>query len=173
MLNFLIVSDTHGNEYLLRRLLDANRTVDAVFHLGDGLRELEEITAEGGYPTVFAVRGNCDSEVSFYHRPREEELLLEFSGHRLLLLHGHTVSAKLTLGGLLARARTYAADIVLYGHTHDPEEGYRAPEEGGPLRYFNPGSLGRPYDGRPHFGRLTIDDRGDVLFSFGTLEVSP
>ncbi len=170
MLNFLIVSDTHGNEYLLRRLLDGNRTADAVFFLGDGLRELEEITVTGGYPPVFAVRGNCDSEVSLYHREREEELLLEFGGHRLLLLHGHTVSVKLTLGALLDRARAYGADVVLFGHTHDPEEGYRSEEQGGPVHYFNPGSLGRPYDGRPHFGRLTIDGSGALLFSHGVWE---
>ena len=168
MLNFLIASDTHGNEYLLRRLLDANRPVDAILFLGDGLRELEEITAEGGYPPVFAVCGNCDSELSLYHRPREEELLLTFGGHRLLLLHGHTASVKLSLCGLFSRARTYGADIVLFGHTHDPEEGYRS--EDGPLWYFNPGSLGRPYDGRPHFGRLSINDRGSVLFSHGVWE---
>ena len=171
MLNFLILSDTHGNEYLLRRLLREHRTADGVFFLGDGLRELEDILAEGDCPPVYAVRGNCDSEVSLYHRPREEELLLTLGGHRLLLLHGHTVSVKLTLGGIRARARDYGADVVLFGHTHDPEEGYLGEEEGGPLWYFNPGSLGRPYDGRPHFGRLAIDGNGGLLFSHGTLEV--
>ena len=172
MLNFLIVSDTHGNEALLRRLLEAHRTVDAVFFLGDGLRELEDLLAEGGYPPVFSVRGNCDAEVSLYHRPREEEQILSFGGHRILLLHGHSVSVKLSLGSLLYRAREYGADVVLFGHTHDPEEGYLPEENGGPVWYFNPGSLGRPHDGCPHFGRLAIDDGGNLLFSHGTMEVN-
>ena len=170
MMEFLVVSDTHGNEYLLRSLLDANRTVDGILFLGDGLNELEAIAAEGGYPPILAVRGNCDSEVSLYRRPREEELTVSFCGHTLLLLHGHSVAAKLSLGGMTARARAYRADIVLFGHTHDPEQHYRSEEEGGPLWLFNPGSLGRPYDGRPHFGRLLLDERGGVLFSHGVWE---
>ena len=43
MMNFLIVSDTHGNTRLLRSLLDANRAVDAILFLGDGLNEAEEL----------------------------------------------------------------------------------------------------------------------------------
>ena len=170
MMNFLVLSDTHGNDYLLRRVLTANRAVDGVLFLGDGLDELEELSLALGAPPVFAVRGNCDSDFSPLRRPREEELLLSFMGHRLLLLHGHTVSVKLSEGGLVARARALGADIVLYGHTHVPAESYRPPREGGPLWLFNPGSLGRPYDCRPSFGRLTLDDRGSVLLSHGVWE---
>ena len=151
-------------------MLAANRTVDGVLFLGDGLDEVEELSLTTGTPPIFAVRGNCDSEFSPLRRPREEELLLTFSGHRLLLLHGHTVSVKLSEGGLAARARAYGADIVLYGHTHIPKESYRSASEGGPLWLFNPGSLGRPQDLRPSFGRLTLDDRGNVLLSHGVWE---
>ena len=170
MMNFLVLSDTHGNDYLLRRVLAANTAVDGVLFLGDGLDELEELSLTPGIPPIFAVRGNCDSDFSPLRRPREEELLLTFAGHRLLLLHGHTVSVKLSEGGLAARARALAADIVLYGHTHIPKESYRPAREGGPLWLFNPGSLGRPHDCRPSFGRLMLDDRGHVLFSHGVWE---
>ncbi|MBO7761971.1 MAG: YfcE family phosphodiesterase [Clostridia bacterium] len=172
MMNFLIVSDTHGNTHLLRSLLDANRAVDAILFLGDGLNEAEELCALGGYPPLIGVRGNCDSEFSPHFRKRQEEEILCFSGRRILLLHGHTASVKFSLAGLLSRARAYAVDIVLFGHTHDPEERYIPKEEGGPLWLFNPGSLGRPYDGRPHYGRLTLSDNGDVLLSHGVWEVT-
>ncbi len=169
MLNFLIISDTHKNEYLLRRLLGENRCLDGIFFLGDGLDEVEAVFAEGGLPPLFAVRGNCDGDFSYYRRPREEECLLSFGGHKLLLLHGHSVGVKLSLAGLRSRAAAYAADIVLFGHTHLPEEHYYPKEDGGPLWLFNPGSLGRPQDGRPRFGRLALDTRGNVLFSHGIL----
>ena len=173
MMNFLIVSDTHGNTRLLRSLLDANRTVDAILFLGDGLNEAEELCALGDYPPMFCVRGNCDTEFSPHFQKREEELILSFCGRRLLLLHGHTASVKFSVAGLLSRARAYEVDLVLFGHTHDPEERYLSPDEGGPLWLFNPGSLGRPYDGCPHYGRLTLSDSGDVLFSHGVWEVTP
>ena len=169
MMNFLIVSDTHGADHLLRGLLDANREASGVLFLGDGLNEVEELAHLGGYPPIYAVRGNCDTEFSPFLRKREEELILSFLGHRLLLLHGHTASVKFSTAGLRARAAAYGADIVLFGHTHDPEEIYLPKEEGGPLWLFNPGSVGHPYDSPPSFGRLSVSDCGEVLFGFGEI----
>lgn len=170
MIQLLILSDTHGKDALLRSLLEANRNVDAILFLGDGLNGLEALLEDGGYPPAFCVRGNCDSETSFLGRSRDEELLLTLGGRRLLLLHGHTVGAKGSRSGLLSRAAARGADAVLFGHTHVPMEAYLGEEEGGPLWLFNPGSLGKPYDGYPSYGRLIIGRGGDLLFSHGVWE---
>ena len=171
-MEFLVISDTHGDRAALSALLSACPGVDAVIFLGDGLREVEALAAEGGHPPILSVRGNCDSPTSPYGGVRLEEIVVSFCGHRLLLLHGHTASAKSGMGGLIALARRHGADIVLFGHTHVPREQYLPAEEGGPLWLLNPGSLGHPADGVPTFGRLLLGDAGDVLFSVGRQGVS-
>ena len=116
---------------------------------------------------ILAVRGNCDSPTSPYGCVREEEMTVSFCGRRLLLLHGHTASAKSGMGGLVALARRHNADVVLFGHTHTPADVYLPEAEGGPLWLLNPGSLGHPGDGVPSFGRLVLGDDGQILFSVG------
>ncbi len=170
MTNCIVLSDTHGDIARLRSLLRAERSLDAVLFLGDGLSELEELASEGWLPPVVAVRGNCDSAFSPLMYPRDEEITITLEGKRILLLHGHTVSVKSGTDGLLSRARARDADIVLFGHTHAPLDTYIPKERGGPLWLFNPGSLGRPTDARPSFGRLTLSARGGVLLSHGVWE---
>ncbi|MBQ2719810.1 MAG: metallophosphoesterase [Clostridia bacterium] len=166
-MKFLVISDTHGKTAPLLRVLSRHADADAVLFLGDGLNEIEAAAAAGGLPPILAVRGNCDSPVSPYGCVREEELTVSLGGHRLLLSHGHTASVKSSPLGLVAMARRREADVVLYGHTHVARETYLGEEEGGPLWLLCPGSLGRPADGAPSFGLLTLDGSGSVLFSVG------
>ncbi len=163
----LVISDTHGSRAVLSRVLRRHADAEAVLFLGDGLTEIEAAAAEGGLPPVLAVRGNCDAAASPYGCVREEELTLSLGGHRLLLLHGHTVGVKSSLGALVATARRKEADIALYGHTHVANETYLPEDSGGPLWLLCPGSLGRPADGAPSYGLLTLDGGGNVLFSVG------
>ena len=65
------------------------------------------------------------------------------------------------------------ADLVLYGHTHQPHlEVLPTGTEVGsvllhrPMYVFNPGSIGAPYDGNFTYGLLTISGT-NVLFSIG------
>lgn len=163
MRNFLILSDVHGERERLRRILTAQRAVHGVFFLGDGLSDVLAAFSAEGMPPLYAVRGNCDVGLL-----GDDELVVSLGGHRILMLHGHTAGVKGGDGGLFALARRHCADIVLYGHTHLRRE-QRLPGEGGALHLFNPGSIGRPIDGRPSFGTLTVDDGGALLFGFGEL----
>lgn len=168
MREFLIISDVHGDRDRLRRILAACGRVHAVFFLGDGLADVREVLAEqDAPPPLYAVRGNCDIGLL-----GEDELPVSLGSHRILMLHGHTAGAKLGEGGLLALARHNGADIVLYGHTHLRYERHLDEGEGGPLWLFNPGSVGRPFDSPPSFGRLTVGDRDELLFSFGQITES-
>ena len=165
-MKLLVISDTHGGRAALSRVLRRHADADVVLFLGDGLGEIEAAAADGGLPPVLAVRGNCDSPTSPYGCVREEEVTVSLGGHRLLLVHGHTVGVKASLGGLAAVARRHGADIALYGHTHVASETYLSEENGGPLWLFCPGSLGHPADGAPSYGLLMLDE-GGVLFSVG------
>lgn len=138
------------------------RAPDSIFFLGDGLRDTDALRT--GRSHLFAVRGNCDL---VYDPTIATEQLLPFGEHKLLLTHGHLTGVKGGLGGLIARAAELGADVVLFGHTHQPLAlTLRADETqlGRPMHLFNPGSIG--YDGC--FGTLTLRGQ-DVLLSHGRI----
>jgi putative phosphoesterase len=87
-------------------------TIDALFHLGDG-GEDAGLLARALDVKVIHVAGNCDIGSA---SPRE--LLLEYDGNKLLLMHGDACGVKIGLDMLEKRAREAGVDAVLFGHTH-------------------------------------------------------
>lgn len=169
-MKFIVISDSHGRYERITRVMDMHRDADALIFLGDGISDLERAQAYTRGMTVFAVRGNCDSFSPVLRDAPENELLLNFEGYRLFLLHGHTRGVKYSLSNAVCAAAEREADILLFGHTHEPIEKYM-PEDDSclrskPLRVFNPGSLGASCDGYAHFGIIDIRQNG-VLLSHG------
>ena len=162
----IILSDSHRDYESLISVLRQNRDAEVVFFLGDGLSDILE--AKKDFPAVafFSVSGNCD--IRLFDAPRLENFTLE--GKRIVLTHGDAFAVKSSLVGLRALAEDTRADVILFGHTHTPFDTYLPSERGGPLWLFNPGSLGRPTEGGPSFGVLTLDARGGVLLSHGVWE---
>ena len=141
----LVLSDSHG--YPLNNLLmkaESLGRIDAVFHLGDGYRDMDGFLTE--FPLLFRVGGNCD----FFGGEREE--LVPLFGKRFFLTHGHAYHVKSTLSLLKSRACEAEADCVLFGHTHVPHNEY----DSGRL-YLNPGAA---CDGR--FSILRVEKNGDL-----------
>lgn len=158
---FLIFSDSHGRFGAMQAALDRQRRApDGVLFLGDGLADTDRLSL--GHSQLFAVRGNCD----LYWDPSvKTEELLGFEGHRILITHGHHYGVKDGTGALISHAAECGADIVLFGHTHEPI--YTVIPAGKalldrPMHLFNPGSIGQ----RGSFGTLTLRG-GDVLLSHG------
>ncbi|MCL6634893.1 MAG: metallophosphoesterase [Peptococcaceae bacterium] len=145
----IVFSDSHGLLACALQALAKAGPVDLVLHAGDHHRDGLRLATETGLP-VKAVAGNCD-------RPGEgpQEELLDLAGHRILLAHGHMGGGpKYWEGWLLARAREYGAQAVVFGHTHAA----KIAMEGGIL-LFNPGSITMPRDqGRPSYGILEIGE---------------
>ena len=167
-MEFLILSDSHGRvEHLIAALKRQIKRPDAVFFLGDGIRDTDAL--EGRDIPVLCVRGNCDW--GSYAMSVPDERVYYAEGHTVLLCHGHAYGVKTGMGALLTHAAEIDADIVLFGHTHLPHEAQipAGTQIGGtvlarPLYLFNPGSAG--YD--CSFGTLHV--KGDeVLFSPGRL----
>ncbi len=166
-MEFLIVSDSHGARGSLREIQARQvHPADALLFLGDGLRDLD---ADVG--NVFAVQGNCDLSARMVGgEVAPAERILQYEGHRILMVHGHRWYVKSGEGALIQHACEAGCDIVLFGHTHKPTlrrlgagENIGERKLGRPMYLFNPGSL---YEGS--FGTLTL--RGElVLFSHGTL----
>ncbi len=170
-MDILIFSDSHGSTEGMRWALERQPTRPAaILHLGDGVRDAL-VLEESGIP-LYTVRGNCDPFLYGLSVACPEECVLAMGGHTILMTHGARYGVKAGLGGLLAAAAQQGADIVLYGHTHQPHEEMlpAGSNVGGvildrPMYVFNPGSIGR---GEHSFGVLTMRGK-DLLFSHGKL----
>src|SRR3954468_19954494 len=137
-----VISDTHG---LLRpEVMPAFAGVALILHAGDvgGASVLEALSA---IAPVEAVYGNVDDP----HDPSlAKARTMTLGGVTIHVSHGHE-TGRPTADALLAR---YAADVVIFGHTHKAvvvREGARVA--------FNPGAAGpRRFDVKPSVARLTI-----------------
>ena len=166
----VVFSDSHGRvtriEEMMERVTACSQKPVAVLFLGDGLSDLGGADALSGCPLI-AVRGNCDM---FRADDIPKERVITLGGYRILMLHGHTRGVKYGMAQALAAAVRENADILLFGHTHEPYaetflEGrdYMGVKFSKRLHVMNPGSLA---EGR--FGSLALE-RGGVLMSYGDL----
>ncbi len=155
-MSFIIASDIHGSAYYCKRLAEKFVSCGAkkLILLGDLLyhgprndlprdyspkQTAELLNALAG--GIIAVRGNCDSEV--------DQMMLDFPmlsdsalicayGITAFAVHGHKLNEQ--------SPPLSDGDILLYGHTHIPED--KLAEIGGRrLRRINPGSVSIPKNG--------------------------
>jgi putative phosphoesterase len=137
-----LISDTHG---LVRPDVHTVLAgVELILHAGDvgGDAVLDELAL---IAPVKAVYGNTDLPGDPRLAPAIE---LEIGGVRIHVSHGHELGAP-TPAKLLA---AYAADVIVYGHTHKP---LVANAEG--RWVVNPGSAGpRRFELKPSVGRMVI-----------------
>lgn len=152
-MRIIVVSDTHGNYQALEDIIERNKPVDIIIHLGDGEREMDNIRALYPDMKAYQVAGNCD-----YMSVEQSEIVVRVGRYRIFACHGHSLGVKSSLEPLKSRAKAYGAKIALYGHTHCRFENY---EDG--LYIMNPGSASCPRDGkRPSYGFIDITDTGVV-----------
>lgn len=165
-MKLLVLSDSHGRSGQVRAAMALHPDAGAVLFLGDGLRDLPDASP----CPIYAVRGNCDAFTMFDLMPAPDERVEVFGGYRVLALHGHTRGAKAGTVRLIGAALEQGADLVCFGHTHEPFEQYipagetrfGAPLEK-PLWLFNPGSINAG-----SFGLIELRP-GGVLLSHGQL----
>ena len=164
-MDILVFSDSHGRSDNVSAVIEnCISKPDAVIFLGDGLRDLAW-SVPSGIP-VYSVKGNCD-----FYGDEETELIITLGGKKIFATHGHKYGVKLGYGNIYRRAAALGADVLLFGHTHEPfcETVTKGTEIGGEplardLFVMNPGSIG--YDGS--FGTVVIKN-GQILTSIGSL----
>jgi putative phosphoesterase len=149
-MRILVVSDTHSNEQALYQAIEEQPTAKLIFHLGDGIRDAENAAERYPDREFRMVKGNCD-----WGHFRGTDVNLEIVGRqRVFMTHGHRYNVKMGMYRVTSAAREQNADILLFGHTHQPLTDY---EDG--LTILNPGSLSY---GHPTYGLLDITEAGVV-----------
>lgn len=175
-MEILVFSDSHGRLDRMREVVQrvwAVRPSDAIIFLGDGLRDAERLESELPKIPFYKVRGNCDAFFAFDNVESPTERLIELGGKRIFITHGHMLSAKCGCGRLITEAERLGADIVMFGHTHEPiseyimRDGSENPDgkKSKGIYLFNPGSIG--YGGT--WGIVTLTACGEIFASHGSL----
>jgi len=141
-MRILACSDSHGRRDRLVLALEQQPGAGILVFLGDGAADAAFFAREPGRQ-AFLVRGNCDG--ASCGLPLWEEFTV--LGKRVFCTHGHFAGVKSGLGELQRAGRERGADLVLFGHTHEPLVLY---EDG--LTLFNPGSI---HDGNYGFADIT------------------
>lgn len=143
-MKILVLSDSHGNVQNMRTCVEMLQPRH-ILHLGDCIRDAEELHRLFPDIPMDTVPGNCDWSCT-----DPGERLIEVGEQRILMMHGHTRGVKETTMRARYAAKECIADILLFGHTHCPCVDYD-----GSLYLMNPGSIGDPV--RPSYGVITIE----------------
>ena len=150
----------------MRAALAMHPDADAVFFLGDGLSDIDDVRLDFPSVAFFAVKGNCDFRsyaLDSWVEKTEEIVLL---GKKIVYTHGDLFDAKYGTRELETLAEKRNADIILFGHTHTPFCSYYSKDSGG-YYLFNPGSASA---GGASFGLITIEMDKEPLFSHGSIK---
>lgn len=162
-MRILVISDSHGKNDDIKRVLEQVGDIDMFIHLGDVERNVEYVRELANCETHM-VLGNNDF---FIDLPQQESF--EIAGKKVFITHGH----RFYVGYGVDKLREYAVengyDIVMFGHTHRPYL-----EQGERVTILNPGSISYPrQDGRKcTYMLIEVDKEGEFHYSRGILKSS-
>ncbi len=147
-MKILVLSDSHSALSFMRFAIEKIKP-DQVVHLGDHYDDGVAMAQENPHIIFHQVPGNCDR---YRCDPYPvETMCYDIGGVRILMTHGHKHFVKTGLYRLLADARKWEAQAVLFGHTH---EAYCCQDDG--MWVLNPGTCGT-YGGS--VGVIEIEDK--------------
>ena len=149
-MKILVFSDSHNKTELMESAVCANLNapasageLEAVFFLGDGIRDFDRLREKFPGPRYAGVLGNCDGYALLDDGSYEK--LVDCGGFRFLLMHGHRHSVKSGIQRAADYAIAKGADVLLFGHTHEAFDSEIDGSAGGSVRCINPGSVGSWY----------------------------
>lgn len=155
-MKILVVSDSHGFEGNLRKVIERVEPIDMLIHLGD-FESGEDRIKKMVNCDVHMVPGNND-----YAPHLDRDKVVSIAGHRIFLTHGHKYGVYYGLYGLYDKAKENNCDVVLYGHTHIPKINYMDD-----ITFVNPGSISLPRQNytQPTFLIMEIDKKNEIHFT--------
>ncbi len=147
-MRILVISDSHN--YVLDSQLERIKefgSFDMLIHCGDKYKDAEKFADKLNINIIYRVPGNCDFDVS------EKKLMLTeiIEGKKFLITHGHVHNVKSGIEKLKEYAKERNMDVVIYGHTHCPQN-----EIIDNILFFNSGSTILSKCGDESFGILEI-----------------
>ena len=131
-MKIIVVSDSHGSQNALERVMEKNRNADVVVHCGDSRGEMADIKLKYPDKMYYEVKGNCD-----FGSTLPLTLTFTLDGLTFMVTHGHAYNVKFGLESLSRAGKEAGADVVFYGHTHIADD--RVIDG---VRVLNPGACG-------------------------------
>lgn len=156
-MKILVVSDSHGFEGNLRKVIEKVSPIDMLIHLGD-FESGEERIRKMVECKIHMVPGNND-----YAPHLDRDKIIEVgSKYRMYLTHGHKYGVYYGLHGLYDKAIENNCNIVLYGHTHISKINYM-----NNITIANPGSISLPRGNvsSPTYLIIEIDKKNEIHFT--------
>ncbi len=155
-MRILIVSDTHGSLRNFDIVIEREKEIDMLLHLGDVEGDNDYMETVMNCP-VHIVGGNND-----YFSGLPGEIELRIGKYKVFMTHGHGYYVSMDTRRLKQAARARGADIAMYGHTHRPNIDL---EDG--VKVINPGSLSYPrQSGRQAtYIIMEVNTEGEVEFT--------
>ncbi len=146
-MKILILSDSHGNVPVLKKIVTKEMPCDFIIHCGDGVDDIRQCDTQNA--ECLLVSGNMDlGKPNGYAR----SIITSISGFTLLVTHGDIHRVHQDYIELHEYGRLNKCAAVIFGHTHRPYIGLENPV------LFNPGpALNGLY------GLAIIDDRLEFL----------
>lgn len=154
-MKILIVSDTHGRHQNLETVLEKEKPLDMLIHLGD---------VEGGDDYIRLV-AECPLEVvagnNDFYSNLPIERILQIGKYNVLMTHGHYYYVNGGLSHIRRAIDEKKLDIVMFGHTHRP-----IIEEYKNATILNPGSISYPRqeERQPSYIIMDLDEDGVAHF---------
>ena len=140
MKKIMIISDTHENQFLLRKAFDQEENITHIFHLGDNYEDLDSNLVLIETRQVFKVPGIYHPGYLDGSIPAIQQITI--SDWNIMLVHN----------ALDPRANSQKFNIVFHGHTHQFE--FRKTRD---YYYINPGHLKAKSDRGRKPSYLTVD----------------
>lgn len=141
----LVMSDSHGRTKNVHKVIEREKSVDYIIHLGDEYNDFLEIKDCYDIKS-FGVVGNVDF---FIDGPKEQ--FIEILNKKIFITHGDRYRVKQTVDLIYQKGKNIGADIVLFGHSHKP---YIKEDD---LCILNPGSISQPRTEKyPSYGIIKI-----------------
>ncbi|MBR5203439.1 MAG: YfcE family phosphodiesterase [Clostridia bacterium] len=130
-MRILVLSDSHGDYFSMKKAIDAQSSAEVVVFLGDGHIDFERCKPLLEGKRIYAVKGNND-----FHCDYPKNAIINEGGIKIYITHGQYEYVKSSLGRLISVAKENECHLALYGHTHMQQE-----DSCDNVKLFCPGAL--------------------------------
>lgn len=155
MIKIAVMSDNHGDDTHLKKLLSLENDADYFIHCGDS-----ETMNIDNLRHFRAVKGNND-----WFLDLNNTIVIPLGIHRIMVTHGHRCGYFDRSLVLAEMARQNECDIVFCGHTHMPMH-----EVVHGIHVINPGSTRLPRGGSERMYCVCYIDGVDISVEFRSIE---